>query len=211
VFSFGHSWVVLSLHLSFPFAPDKIWAVPILVRLYRKRKAKPAAGRHGKLEVKQTGHATAAQYRTRPELALEMIRVVANWVPQRKLRILGDSEYAGGSISRHLPVNAELISRMVMDAALFEPVPTKRSSLGRPRKRGKRLANPTQMAHNAALRWTKTTLPLYGRKVSAAAKKGTSSAVEREPGVGLRSGLRWGAERGKKLTASSLRRDCPRF
>jgi serine/threonine-protein kinase HipA len=47
--------------------------------------------------------------------------------------------------------------------------------------------------------------------VSVAAKKGTSSAVEREPGVGLRSGLRWGAERGKKLTASSLRRDCPRF
>jgi hypothetical protein len=47
--------------------------------------------------------------------------------------------------------------------------------------------------------------------LSVAAKKGTSSAVEREPGVGLRSGLRWGAERGKKLTASSLRRDCPRF
>ena len=47
--------------------------------------------------------------------------------------------------------------------------------------------------------------------VSAAAKKGTSLAVEREPRVGLRSGLRWGAERGKKLTASSLRPDCPRF
>ncbi|MGH9763600.1 MAG: hypothetical protein ACREAC_22440 [Blastocatellia bacterium] len=47
--------------------------------------------------------------------------------------------------------------------------------------------------------------------VSAAAKKGTSLAVEREPGVGLRSGLRWGAERGKKLTASSLKPDCPRF
>jgi hypothetical protein len=52
----------------------------------------------------------------------------------------------------------------------------------------------------------------FGEQVSAAAKKGTSSAVEREPGVGLRSGLRWGAERGKKLTASSsLRPDCPRF
>jgi hypothetical protein len=41
--------------------------------------------------------------------------------------------------------------------------------------------------------------------LSVAAKRGTSLAVEREPRVGLRSGLRWGAERGKKLTASSLR------
>ena len=84
---------------------------------------------------------------------------------QRKLRILGDSEYAGGSISRHLPANVELISRMVMDAALFEPVPTKPARLGRPRKRGKRLANPAQMANNASWQWTKTTLRLYGRKV----------------------------------------------
>lgn len=165
VFSFGHSWVVLSLHLSFSFAPNKVWALPILVRLYRKRKAKPAAGRNGKLEHKQTGYATAQQYRTRPELALEMIRIVANWIPQRKLRIIGDSEYAGGSISRHLPANVDLISRMVMDAALFEPVPAQRSRMGRPRKRGKRLANPTQMAHDASWPWSKTTLPLYGRQV----------------------------------------------
>jgi hypothetical protein len=165
VFSFGHSWVVFSLHLSFSFAPHKVWALPILVRLYRKKKAKPAPGRNGKLERKQTGYATAKQYRTRPELALEMIRIVANWIPQRKLRVLGDSEYAGGSISRHLPANVELISRMVMDAALFEPAPAKSASRGRPRKKGNRLANPTQMANNASLRWTKTTLPLYGRKV----------------------------------------------
>jgi len=30
-----------------------------------------------------------------------------------------------------------------------------------------------------------------GQDLSVAAKKGTSSAVEREPGAGLRSGLRW--------------------
>jgi SRSO17 transposase len=165
VFSFGHSWVVLSLHLSFPFAPHKVWAVPILVRLYRKQRAPRAVGRGGKLERKQTGPATAAQYRTRPQLALEMIQTLAHWIPQRKLRILGDSEYAGGSISRHLPANVELMSRMLMDAALFEPLPPKPARIGRPRKRGKRLPNPTQMAHNVSWRWTKVTLPLYGRKV----------------------------------------------
>jgi hypothetical protein len=107
-FSFGHSWVVFSLHVSFAFAPGKVWALPILVRLYRKRKKSILApGRSGKPERKQTGQAAAKQYRTRPQLALEMIQTVARWLGPRKLRVLGDSEYAGGSISRHLPANTE--------------------------------------------------------------------------------------------------------
>ena len=45
-----------------------------------------------------------------------------------------------------------------------------------------------------ALRWDdgKRVEGRYG--VSVAAKKGTSLAVETEPGVGLRSGLRWAQE-----------------
>jgi hypothetical protein len=35
------------------------------------------------------------------------------------------------------------------------------------------------------------------RGLSVAAKKGTSLAVEREPGVGLRSGLRWAQKSGR--------------
>ena len=165
-FSFGHSWVVFSLHVSFPFAPGKVWALPILVRLYRKRKSsKLAPGRNGKRERKQTGQATEKQYRTRPQLALEMIQAVVRWLGPRKLRVLGDSEYAGGSISRHLPVNVELISRMTMNAALYEPPPLQAAGRGRPRKKGARLSNPIQMAQDNQRSWIKTTVWLYGRKV----------------------------------------------
>jgi hypothetical protein len=165
-FSFGHSWVVLSLHVSFPFAPQKTWALPVLVRLYRKRKnPKLAPGRNGKPEKKQTGQATDKQYRTRPQLALEMIQVVARWLGPRKLRVLGDSEYAGGSISRHLPANTELISRMTMNAALYELPPLPTTGRGRRRKKGARLSNPLQMAQDARRSWTKTTARLYGRTV----------------------------------------------
>jgi hypothetical protein len=165
-FSFGHSWVVFSLHVSFPFAPDKVWALPILVRLYRKRKkSKLARGRGGKSERKQTGQATDKQYRTRPQLALEMIQTVARWLGPRKLRVLGDSEYAGGSISRHLPVNAELISRMTMNAALFELPPLQTAGRGRRRKKGARLSNPLQMAQDSHRSWITTTVCLYGHKV----------------------------------------------
>jgi hypothetical protein len=166
VFSFGHSWVVLSLHVSFPFAPQKTWALPVLVRLYRKRKkSKLAPGRDGKPEKKQTGQATEKQYRTRPQLAREMIQVVAGWLGPRKLRVLGDSEYAGGTISRHLPANAELISRMHMKAALFEPPPPAGTGRGRRRKKGQRLPSPAQMAEDPGRSWIKATVWIYGRKV----------------------------------------------
>jgi len=165
-FAFGHNWVVFSLHVSFAFAPQKTWALPILVRLYRKPKnSKLAPGRGGKLERKQIGQATDKQYRTRPQLAVEMIQLVAGWAGQRKLRVLGDSAYAGGSISRHLPANVELISRMTMKAALFEPPPAPTAGRGRRRKKGQRLPNPEQMAQDRRHTWSKTTVRIYGRKV----------------------------------------------
>jgi hypothetical protein len=165
-FSFGHSWVVFSLHVCFPFAPGKVWALPILVRLYRKRKkSKLAPGRNGKPEKKQTGQATGKQYRTRPQLALEMIQIVARWLGPRKLRVLGDSEYAGGSMSRHLPANTELISRMTMKAALYALPPLQTAGRGRRRKKGARLSNPLQMAQDVHRSWIKTTVCLYGREV----------------------------------------------
>ena len=40
VFSFGHNWVVLSVQLRLPFAPDKVWSLPILMRLYRRKQKK---------------------------------------------------------------------------------------------------------------------------------------------------------------------------
>jgi hypothetical protein len=164
-FAFGHNFVVFSLQVALPFAPNKYWAFPILVRMYRKRQtARRAPGKGGKLERKQTGQATAKQYRTRPELALEMIQVVASWIPQRMLRVLGDSEYAGGSISRHLPANVKLISRMNMKAALYA-LPENTAKRGRRRKKGNRLPSPLQLAQHKQAKWIKTTLTLYGKQV----------------------------------------------
>lgn len=140
--------MVFSLQVALPFAPNKFWAFPILVRMYRKRQTvRRAPGKGGKLERKQTGQATAKQYRTRPELALEMIQIVATWIPQRTLRVLGDSEYAGQSISRRLPAHVKLISRMNMKAALYE-LPQNVAKRGRRRKKGNRLPSPLQMAQD---------------------------------------------------------------
>jgi hypothetical protein len=92
-----------------------------------------------------------------------MIQILAGWIPDRMLRVLGDSEYAGQSISRHLPANAKLISRINMKAALYEPA-EKVAKRGRRRKKGNRLPSPLQMAQDKKAKWIKATVSLYGKQ-----------------------------------------------
>ncbi|MGA2169586.1 MAG: hypothetical protein ABSG62_15360 [Terracidiphilus sp.] len=70
--------------------------------------------------------------------------------------------YAGGSINRHLPVNTQLISRMTIDAALYQLPPLQTAGRGRRRKKGARLSNPLQMAQDPQCSSIKTTVYLYG-------------------------------------------------
>ncbi len=162
VFSFGHNWVVLSIQLRLPFAPDKVWSLPILMRLYR-RKRKPGRPRQ---ERKAIGQARPGEYRTRPQLAIEMIALLASWMPNRTIRVVGDSAYAGKSISRNLPDRVHLTSRMVMNAALYDqPSKRRKGERGAPRKKGKRLPSPVELAKSRKVQWTKTRAMLYGRRV----------------------------------------------
>jgi len=165
VFSFGHNWVVLSVQLPLPFAPGKTWSLPILVRLYRPKKKKRKPGRP-RGERKAIGQAKPGEYRTRPQLAREMIALLACWLPHRTIHVVGDSAYAGKSISRHLPDNVHLTSRMVMNAALYDLPPKRRPrQRGAPRKKGKRLPSPAQLAASRKTRWTKMTVHIYGKRV----------------------------------------------
>lgn len=164
-FSFGHSWVVLSIIIPLPFISHRRFAIPILFRLYRKKLKKRKPGRP-KGERKSTGDATPDEYRTRPELAVEMLRIVAEWFNGRRFRVVGDSEYSGKSISRKLPGTADLVGRMPMNAALYdEPSAWKPGRPGRPRKKGERLPNPAELAKSRKVRWTKTRVDIYGKSV----------------------------------------------
>ena len=164
-FSFGHNWVVLSVQLRLPFAPDKVWSLPILMRLYRRKQKKRKPGRP-RGERKAIGQAKPNEYRTRPQLAREMIALLASWLPQRTVHVVGDSEYAGKSSSRHLPDNVHLTSRMVMNAALYDrPAKRRKGARGAPRKKGKRLPSPVELIKSKKVRWTKIKVTLYERRV----------------------------------------------
>ena len=64
VFSFGHNWGVLSVQLCLPFAPDKVWSLPIVMRRYRRKQKKGEPG-HVSGERSVVGRSDVPQSRVR--------------------------------------------------------------------------------------------------------------------------------------------------
>lgn len=148
----GHNWVIASLWLPLPWNPHKGIAVPVITRLYRSKKRCPAN-----------------EYRKRTDLASEMLQVVAGWLPaDRRLVVVGDSEYSCRSVAQGLPAGAVLVGRLCQDAALFAQ-PGVYSGRGRPRAKGERLASPAQMCADSA-GWQTRHLVLYGHQVDVLVK-----------------------------------------
>jgi SRSO17 transposase len=100
-------------------------------------------------------------HRTRPQLAVEMLKVLCGAHECRRFHAIADSAYGGQSVLNALPVNCGLTSRLALNARLYDTPPERKPGTnGRPRKRGRRLPTPKQMLQQRAAR---VTLDLYGR------------------------------------------------
>ncbi len=147
-FAFGHNWVVAALWVPMPWGKNRGLAIPFMFRLYRSKKRTPVD-----------------KYRKRTEMAAEIIRIFAGWVPQdRKLYVVGDGEYACKTVVKELPDRIVFIGPMVMDAALYDLPDNKPGQRGRPRKKGNRMLSPKELAESPNKR--KLTLTIYGQKVT---------------------------------------------
>jgi hypothetical protein len=150
VTNWGHNWVVLSVLVEFPFWPGRYFSLPILFRLYLNKKKAQQARR---------------KYRTKPELALEMIQLLCLRHKTLRFHVIGDSAYGGQNVLRALPANCDLTSRLVLNARLHDAPPAPQAGRrGRPRRRGKKLPTPKEML---AQRCRKVELSIYGRDFSA--------------------------------------------
>ena len=106
--SWGHDWVVLCILVVHPFwAPTKVFALPVAARLYRNRQGL-TKGKKGRAKAKKSK--ADPNHRTRPELAVELIKLAASWFPNDEIIVTGDSAYGGQSVLSHLPKNVHLIS-----------------------------------------------------------------------------------------------------
>lgn len=177
--SWGHDWVVLCLVIRLPqWAPTKVFSLPVCFRLYRNRqgltkgkkktpKLDPRERRRRQKRQKQQAkrRRPRAAHRTRPELAVEMLHLVARWLPDRQLVVTGDSAYGGASVLQKLPENIDLISHVHPKGALYEPAPEPQpgqtNRRGRRRKKGRRLPGMAQWAQDRT-KWRTMKFDQYG-------------------------------------------------
>lgn len=179
--SWGHDWVVLTLVIVCPFwAGTKVFSLPIAFRLYRNRQG----NNKGKKKEPDTRSRTPSQankktkntknkktnnlqktpetHRTRPELGLELINLIAMAFANRLFVVTADSLYAGASVLSHLPANVHCISRVHAKGTLYAPAPpATEGQRGRKRRKGKRLSSMQEWA-NDNTPWTNLKFDRYG-------------------------------------------------
>jgi hypothetical protein len=174
--SWGHDWVVLCLMIRFPrWAPTKAFSLPFCWRLYRNRqgvtkgkkrtpKEDPKQKRKRARKRTRATHERTTPHRTRPELAVELLQLVAAWFPDRQFIVSGDSAYGGGSVLQKLPTNVDLISHVHPKGALYAPAPSASSAehtRGRKRKKGERLPGMQGWAEDKT-KWRTLKFDQYG-------------------------------------------------
>ena len=91
-----------------------------------------------------------------------MLLLVRRWYPQRQIVAVADRVYASLKLlerCRKLSNPITFITRLRLDAALYEPAPPRRPhQIGRPRIKGKRLPNLSEVAQDPTTVWKPTTI-----------------------------------------------------
>lgn len=146
IFVFGHCWVVLAVLVRVPFS-TRVWALPVLFRLYRNIKD---------CERRRAPH------RKKTELAREMLDLAAVWSAGRRVELAADSAYCNDTLSNGMAPHVVFFGSMRPDAVLTAlPVEGRRE--GRPRKRGVLLRKPEKLARDGRTKWQVAHAVLYGK------------------------------------------------
>lgn len=134
----GLRWLSLMLLARIPWA-ERVWALPFLTALCPSERYDKARGRaHRKLT----------------DRARQMLLLVARWLPERELVVTADSSFAAIELLDAVRQCVTVVTRLRLDAALYEPVPERQpGQTGRPRKKGRRLPTLEQRAKRKATKW----------------------------------------------------------
>jgi hypothetical protein len=142
----GLRWVCGMLLVEIPWAA-RVWALPFLSALApSERYAAKRGRRHKKIT----------------EWAWQLLLVLRRWYPEREIVAVADRAYASFKLldrCRKLRKPITFVTRLRLDATLYEPAPPRRpSQRGRPRLKGERLPNLSVVAQDPATVWKPTTI-----------------------------------------------------
>jgi hypothetical protein len=142
----GLRWVCVMLLVEIPWA-SRVWALPFLSALAPSERYATERGR---------------QHKKITEWAWQLLLQVRRWYPEREIVAVADSTYASLKLlfrCRSLSRPVTFITRLRLDAALYEPAPPRYpGQIGRPRLKGERLPNLSEVAEDPATVWKTTTI-----------------------------------------------------
>jgi hypothetical protein len=127
-----------------------VWALPFLTALApSERFALEQGRRHKKLT----------------DWARQLLLLVARWLPGRRLIAVADSSYAAIELLMAVCRRLTVITRLRLDARLFDPPPPRRpGTWGRPRMSGARQPTLAERLADPTTRWRRVTVAgWYGR------------------------------------------------
>lgn len=158
--SSGLRWIAMTLLAPIPFtrrkgSPPSVWSLPFFTVLA------PSERYH---QEHNRNHKTIVIW------AEQMVVQLRRWLSNRKLVVVGDNSYAALWFldrCRRFKNPVTAITRLRLDAALYEPAPSRQpGQKGRPRKVGVRLPSPQQVIDDKATVWTPAVVPVwYGQLV----------------------------------------------
>jgi hypothetical protein len=142
--SSGLRWVCVMLLVAIPWA-GRVWALPFLSALAPSERYTAERGkRHKKIT----------------EWAWQLLLVVRRRYPEREIVAVADRAYASLKLldrCRKLKNPITFITRLRLDAALYEPAPPRRrGQIGRPRLKGERLPNLSVVVEAPSTVWKLT-------------------------------------------------------
>jgi hypothetical protein len=139
-YRWGHKWVVLSVLVRFPFT-HRLWALPVLVALYRSPADDKKAGR---------------RHKTPTQLLRQLCCVLLRWFRPRRFVLAADGAYGSHEMARFASGcrgRLTLVSKFYPDAQLYEPPPPY-SGRGRPRVKGAKQPTPQQVVSGSQrIKW----------------------------------------------------------
>lgn len=143
----GLRWLSLMWLTEVPWA-KRIWALPFLTVLAPSERYYATSKRRPKKLL---------------DWARQMIYQLRRWLPTRPLIMVGDNTYAALDL-RHacqqLAHPVTFITRLRLDAALYEPAPAY-SGVGRPRKKGRRLPSLQAVLTSPKTHWQQVRVKWY--------------------------------------------------
>jgi hypothetical protein len=140
----GLRWLSLMVMVPIPFIRRR-WALPFLTILAPSQRWSTERGRRHK---KLTDWARQAILQTK------------RWLPKRAIVFVADSSFAAFDLIASVRQHVCFVTRLRLDANLFEPAPARRSGQrGRRRKKGRQLPKLSKILTNRATRWTKIVMP----------------------------------------------------